>query len=659
MTTINRYNLEGMTKKGVKMLFAALFFTLHASLLTSCDDYLDTTNERIVPAHDELTSLDALRATTANLYAQPWYYFHKQRFISLGDARANNLHNSNSTLGEVNAQGTLNEEKQNAAILYSWASLYNVITQAAYIINDYAPYCIKNNICTTEEANACIGEARFMQAIAYWYLAMYWHDVPIVDEPTTQSPTARANSFEDVIQYAICDAEYAAKWLPVSPTAKGRVSKVSANALLSRLYITAGAWAKGNHYSAGFKSRVLDTYYKSDADYAATSSLAQFYYTKAVAAARQAIADAGQGGYGLMEDYEEIFRPQNNNCKEVLFAIQTVASSTSYGLGNELQGMFCYDRCINKNYGMTYSNWASYDAVLAYKLRGGLKRARGNVMLSGMTYDYLFHEQDTCKNHNGGFHQGDTWKVVRNSWDPVPVKKQVVGGPTGTDNIAIQGNSGFCTPMLRMSEVYLNLAEALMGLNGEETSTDADVLSNINAVRRRAYSAEIASDTYATGDYTTVNMDSLLIERRMEFFVEGLFWTDIVRRSFMGDSHLKRMVDYQNNRLAELEDDPLMGCHRLYKYSYKQDTDLTKVGTLTLSTNASDGSYVIVQPSRECVHNVPEGSYCHSQQLGVSDNLWSMIYPPTEVMQDANLQKAPVSYDFINIIANKNQYRNE
>jgi len=36
-----------------------------------------------------------------------------------------------------------------------------------------------------------------------------------------------------------------------------------------------------------------------------------------------------------------------------------------------------------------------------------------------------------------------------------------------------------------------------------------------------------------------------------------------------------------------------------------------------------------------------------------------MIYPPTEVMQDANLVKAPVSYDFTDIINNKYVYRYE
>ncbi len=620
--------------------------------LTACNDYLDTTNERIVPAHEELTDVSALKAVTAGLYAQPWYYFMKQRFISLGDARANNLHVSNSTLGEVNAQATLNEEKQNASLQYSWASLYNVITQAGYIINDYAPYCVENAICTEKEANACMGEARFMRALAYWYLAMYWHDVPIVDDAVTMSPTAYANSFENVIQYAICEAEYAAKWLPVTPEAKGRVSQVSAWALLSRLYLTAGAWANGNHFTSTFQTAVLDAYYEKDIEYGVKQSLAEFYYAKSALAARNAIAKAEEAGYGLMDDYEQIFRVQNNNCKESLFAIQTVASSTSYGLGNELQGMFCYDRCINKNYGMTYSNWASYDAVVVMTQRGGLARSRGNIMPHGMTYDYLYHEQDTCST------KGITWTVNRNSWDPVAVKKQVVGGPLGTDNIAIQGNSGFCTPLLRMSEVYLNLAEALMGLHNEETTTRGEILSCVNKVRRRAYKMEIDSDTYP-GDYTQVSLDSLLLERRMEFFAEGLYWTDIVRRSFMGDRHLQRMLDYQNNKIVVLEDDPLMGCHRLHRYSYKKNDDLTKLGTPTLSTNSTDGSYIIIQPSRECVHHVPDGSYCHSKELGTSDNLWSMIYPPTEVMQDANLQKAPVNYDFTNIIENKYTYRYE
>ena len=74
------------------------------ALTVGCDDYLDTTNERYTPAHDELTTLDALRSTTASLYTSPWYYFHKRRWVQLGDARANNVLNSTNTSNDWNVQ---------------------------------------------------------------------------------------------------------------------------------------------------------------------------------------------------------------------------------------------------------------------------------------------------------------------------------------------------------------------------------------------------------------------------------------------------------------------------------------------------------------------------------------------------------------------------
>jgi hypothetical protein len=266
-------------------------------------------------------------------------------------------------------------------------------------------------------------------------------------------------------------------------------------------------------------------------------------------------------------------------------------------------------------------------------------------MPNNMTYDYLYHEADTCSS------QGSVWTVTGRK--TLPIKKQVVGGPLATNNVSISGNSGFDTPLLRMSEVYLNLTEALMGKQDISETSDAEVLEGINAVRRRAYQYEISNGTYP-GDYTTINMDSLLQERRMEFFMEGLYWTDIVRRSFMGQQDLTRMLNYCNNKLEEQEGDSIMGCHRLYKYEYTASSDLHKMGTVKLST--SSGSYSISRESKECVHSIAEGSYCHTSNVGEGDNLWSMIYPPTESIQDTNLLLAPVSFDFSTIITQKNQY---
>jgi len=619
-------------------------------LCCSCEDFLDTENEQVIPAHKELTSVETLQSVTAGLYTQPWYYFHKRRFVYLGDARANNFCYTNTETNEYNAQASMNEDKESTSIQYGWSSLYNVITQADYIINDYAPYCVEQTVCTQEDANVCLGEARFMRALAYWFLAIYWHDVPIVDDPVTTDYLAQPNSFESVMQYAICDAEFAMKWLPVMPYAKGRVSKVSAWALLSRLYLTMGAYAKGGHISNAFTQEVIARYYADDDEYRSSETLPEFYYAMAANAARQTISMASQGGYGLMDDYEQIFRVQNNNCKEVLFALQTVAGTTTYGLGNDMQGGFCYDPCLDNNYGRSWNTWASYDFVYVSTKRGGLSRTRGNIMPDGMTYSYLYHEMDTCKN------MGQAWTVSRPN-TTVAVKKQVVGGPLATDNLAFSGNSGFCTPMLRLSEAYLNLTEALMGLFNEESTTRERILEGVNIVRQRAFKSEIADNSYI-GDYGTIdafNLDSLLQERRMEFFNEGLYWSDIVRRSFMGDKHLKRMVDYINNKVYEQEGDSIMGCHRLYGYRYTANKgNSSKLGTVALSTK--DGAPVIYRPSRDCVHQIGEGSYCHDSSTGNVDNLWSMIYPPSETMQNPNLSKAPVSYDFSNIINNKKDY---
>ena len=112
---------------------------------------LDTDNEKMAPATQRLEKYSDLQATSANLYLEPWYEFHK-RMLILGDARANNLLQNTTDYNEYNAQGTFNEAMALQTIQRPWASLYNVITQADYVIEYYAPYCIENNVCTQEQA---------------------------------------------------------------------------------------------------------------------------------------------------------------------------------------------------------------------------------------------------------------------------------------------------------------------------------------------------------------------------------------------------------------------------------------------------------------------------------------------------------------------------
>lgn len=630
------------------------YFTLRSSLITlltvamlttGCTDYLNTENEKNPPAHQQLLTLADLQATTANLYLKPWFEFHK-RYLRMGDQRANNVYSSNNYLDDWNAMCTFNEALKPAEIQRPWAALYNVITQADYVLDDYAPYCVQNGICSQQDAEVVMAEARFMRAMAYYYLAIYWHDVPIVDNPAKLAADGtvtdlRANCFEDVMVYAIQDAEYAEQHLDVKPYFVGRVSKVSAQVLLSRLYLTLAAYVNGGHASTPV-----------------TGESAASLYAKADKAATAAIGNAEAGGYGLMDDYEEIFRVQNNNCKEVLFALQYVARQTTSGIANNLGAELCYRYCLCNRFGKCWSARSSYDFNVVARLRGGLSRTRGNVMLPGTTYAYLYHEMEHYEVNADGnpndcdatvHKQGNAWTVETTGVDQPPFKKHVVGGPISTGNVAINGNSGFCTPMLRLSEAYLNQTEARLMLAGGEATSSPDVLSGINFVRQRAYRIERQNDDYGPGkqyhDYEVINLDSILQERRMEFFMEGQFWGDIVRRSFMGEEHLKTMLDYMNNRRIEYSDDPTVGCHREYDFKYTMPADVnTQIGTVKIKNDSQTNLPKVKFASKECVHHLTSDGYCHSTADGNADNLWSMMYPTTEVTQVPSLLLAPVHY---------------
>ena len=632
--------------------------------LSSCNSYLDTENTKETPYTQTLTSLEALQGTTANLYTEPWYFFQKQRYVMMGDARANNLFSTQTAVNDANAEICFNDSRITSSISNAWGSLYNVVTQSEYVINDYVPYCINNGICSDADAKVCEGEAQFMVGMAYYFLATYWHDVPIVTDPTRTTTEMYCNNYEDVMQYAINATEKASAMLPATPYQTGRVSKASADALLSRLYITMAAYAKGNHFAADFKTRALDKFYGDDSDYKAAASLDKFFYVKAEKAARAALANTS---YGLMDDYEDIFKVQNNNCKEVLFALQFPAGISTSGLGNEMASLVCPSQCINDGLGrdgMSYSTFASFDFVADAVERGGFSRNRGNLMLPGTTYEYLYHEYNNTDGYDGCKHHvyHGPWMVDPTGDNTLRIKKQLVGGTYATNGVACKNNSGFDTPMLRYSEVLLNLAEALMGqkdIASKASTSDAEILGYVNQVRRRAYKLEINNpteyDAYP-GDYTSLSWDDLLIERRMEFFFEGIYWGDIVRRSFMSDDDLQRMVDYNNNKVYENEGSLLMGAHRECKYKYTManttkdsegnyDYNQKKMGKVERRTNA-DGSLMIIVAPRECIHKIPAGSYCHSSAVGEGDNLWSMIYPPTEVSQNSNLQEAPVPFQF-------------
>jgi hypothetical protein len=91
-----------------------------------------------------------------------------------------------------------------------------------------------------------VAEAKFLRALAYFYLVQHWGDVPMpLKETTSASKEAKRVASADVYKQIIADLLECEAKLPVAATNYGRATKGAAQFLLSRVYLTRGWNFKG------------------------------------------------------------------------------------------------------------------------------------------------------------------------------------------------------------------------------------------------------------------------------------------------------------------------------------------------------------------------------------------------------------------------------
>jgi hypothetical protein len=154
------------------------------------------------------------------------------------------------------------------------------------------------------------------------------------------------------------------------------------------------------------------------------------------------------------------------------------------------------------------------------------KRRKETYMVKGDRYNYLQSKQ-------GSFYDTALDEQFGAQNSGAGIKKYVVGrsskyaGDEDPDNHGYGNN----TYLMRYSEVYLILAEAILA--GNSSTSDPDAINAVNVVRKRA----------GLLGYTTKLTDmQLLNERRAELAFEGEFWFDLCRidRSTAADIILKQ-----------------------------------------------------------------------------------------------------------------------
>ena len=503
--------------------------------MISCDDFLTTQNTTQGNDESFLDSDASVAATTSPLYNYVWNNFNEKAYYSMGDGRANNLTARWSDY--IFPYTNFTETALSPGLEDSWNALYSVVAQSNNVINRIEKY---SSSAVSEAAKTQgMAEARFMRGLAYWYIGSLWNKGIIYTNTIEASANTvtPAHRMTDVMEFAIRDMEYAAANLSESQANPGRVTCYSAFGMLSRFYLSMAGLTTDGEYDG--------TNIATDFD---RGNRNPYYLNLAKEAALKCI----QGPYRLLDNYGDLFAVKTwNNNEESVFQLQWLSGSTDaigWGANNAISAFFSWSTMVGEtNWGN--ATYASYDLVRTYDPQDRIRR-HYSICTVGEVYPDLNTKND-----------GYIYNVTEADYEKkCNVKKHVIG-KLDDNGQSYQQSSGVNTYMMRLAEVYLNYTEAAMGNSASTNDTEY-----FNRVRERAGMPRLSSVSYS----------DLIYERRIEFAFEGLFWYDLLRRSYYQQSEVVNYLNHQD-RNASYAWDESEDCQ------YAKTADADDVSTATVA----------------------------------------------------------------------------
>ncbi len=478
----------------MKSIYSKIILSLLVILvLTGCEkDFLDRPSQSQISTENFYQTKEEIRLATAALYGGTiWANWNYSAYLQLGDILSGNLVAPYAGQGTVELN-TFTLSGSNSVLQECWKSWYIIIAHCNATINAIE----QQTPATVAEAdkNGGIAEAKFIRAMAYYNLALLWGEVPIIEDSAqlATNPLVNKNRVEDVYRFVTEDLTFAAENLPLTDEA-GRVTSWSAKGLLSKVYLTMA----GLGQSGGTRN--------------------QQYLDLAKSYAGDVVKNSG---LALFPSYKDLFRTQFNDNPESLFALQWGVTS-DWLTGNML---LTHSPSNDVNPGKQGA-WGfinvTYDIYLAYTEQDSIRR-KVNFMLPGDYYAEL--------NEAGGGYTATA----------AGMKKHIIGNEVDNNTPAMHFLGSIeHNALLRLADIYLVYAEAILGNNG--STTDAEALMYFNMVRERA----------GVDPVTVLNEDVIFNERRIELAFEGQYWYDLVRLSYYNPV---KAVDLLNNQQRVLFD---------------------------------------------------------------------------------------------------------
>ena len=441
--------------------------------------------------------------------------------------------------------------------LWPWRDNYHVVNRTNFVLSK-----VDEVEMSEDSYNQIKGQALFLRSLAYYHLATYYKDVPLIIDYASYSDInslyAPNNTQDEVFNQIEEDLQEAMQILPSRDEG--------------------GEWAQGRATSgaaAGYLSRVLMFRHKFDDAYTVLKDIIAGQY----------------GTYALTADFGDNFREETENNIESLFEVQFMNDGT----GGTVEEWTPVNISRNATQGHAIeSNFASQElgswgdlagSPWLYNLFKEEKSTDGR--LDPRLYWTLVTYEPEYSNYNGintaAYPNGDPRSniVYKQEISETPVSNTAQGGisiakftnarTNLSENINVGLKCGINLRLMRYSDVLLRAAECENEINGP-TQTALDY---INEVRRRVALEDLQLSDFPTADHLFEQIAN--VERPKEFGCENGRGIDLIRWGFF----------YDQGRLNQLVE------HSYYKRDGTASTE-----ALTAET-ADDSSFRYYSPGHE------------------------------------------------------------
>lgn len=388
--------------------------------------------------------------------------------------------------------GLASVTSQNLTLRTNWANLFSGINRTNYLLENVDAAGV-----TEPRKTEMKGEARFLRALLYSYLAFQYGGVPVY-QTSIHDEKAQRQSLEEVFAFIIDDLDFAYKNLPHRASIGGRANKWSAAGLLAKIYSYLAACKKNSVGSnLGFPLNSFN--WVNDVD----------MYAKTKTVTEDIIVNSD---YKLTEHYDYLFRETTKayQDEESLFSVRALTNSNE---GNHI--------C-----------WVYWQIPVGDITAGG---GFGVFRPSGELF-YKYNETDFRRAHNLTLYVNklSPSQVIDgvNYYDPEPCTNPLRGdycvakyryrdAQTKTISSGIYWSDGNFS-IIRFADILLLNAEAEFYGGNEPAARE-----RLKEVRERSNPDDI--DDLTTAYHKADFIEELLDERSRELCFEGWRKLDLIR----------------------------------------------------------------------------------------------------------------------------------